>query len=130
MVVWPDTASHCIYYNIIHNSDYNNIIILLCSLSHSLSHTHTQNSSGPAIKELTWNKSIEICKLGGGEVIQVAEHPLTLDDSKATVTYITEKLSNEAFDGAKVRLLNAKNILLADVEGTRGKNLLGPNLST
>lgn len=48
MVVWPDTASHCIYYNIIHNSDYNNIIIL-CSLSLS----HTQNSSGPAIKELT-----------------------------------------------------------------------------
>lgn len=63
-------------------------------------------------------------------MIQVAEHPLTPDDSKATVTYITEKLSNEAFDGAKVHLLNAKNILLADVEGTRGKNLLGPSLST
>ena len=53
----------------------------------------------------------------------MAEHPLTLDDSKATVTYITEKLSNEAFDGAKVRLLNAKNILSADVEGTRGKSI-------
>ena len=53
----------------------------------------------------------------------MTEHPLTLDDSRASVTYITEKLSNEAFDGAKVRLLNAKNILLADVDGTRGKNL-------
>ena len=58
-----------------------------------------------------------MCKLVGYEVIQVAEHPLTLDDSKATVTYVTEKLSNEAFDGAKVHVLNAKNILLADVEG-------------
>lgn len=53
----------------------------------------------------------------------MTEHPLTLDDSRASVTYITEKLSNEAFDGAKVRLLNANNILLADVDGTRGKNL-------
>ena len=62
-----------------------------------------------------------ICKLVGNEVIQVAEHPLTLDESKATVTYVTEKLSDEAFDGAKVRLMNAKNILLTDVDGTRGK---------
>ena len=31
-----------------------------------------------------------------------------------------EKVSQEAFSGAKVRLMNAKNILLADVDGTTG----------
>ena len=29
-------------------------------------------------------------------------------------------MSKEAFSGARVKLLNAKNILIADVEGTRG----------
>ena len=33
---------------------------------------------------------------------------------------IQEKLSQEAFGGAKVRLLNSKNILIADADGTRG----------
>ena len=52
---------------------------------------------------------------------QISEHPLNLDESKANVSYIQEKLSQEAFDGARVKLLNTKNILLADAEGTRGK---------
>ena len=69
----------------------------------------------------TWNKSIEICSLKDGKVEQISEHPLNLDESKANVSYIQEKLSQEAFDGARVKLLNTKNILLADAEGTRGK---------
>ena len=52
--------------------------------------------------------------------MQVTEHSLTLDDTKANVVYIQEKLSQEAFNGENVKLLNAKNILLADAEGTRG----------
>ena len=68
----------------------------------------------------TWNKSIEICSLSDGKVVQVTEHPQTLDDAKANVAYIQEKLSQEAFIGENVRLLNAKNILLVDAEGTRG----------
>ena len=52
--------------------------------------------------------------------MQVSEHPLTLEESKANVSYIQEKLSQEAFGGDRVKLLNAKNILLADAEGTRG----------
>ena len=67
-----------------------------------------------------WNKSIEICALKDGKVEQITEHPLTLDELKANVSYIQDKVSQEAFGGAKVRLLNAKNILLADAEGTRG----------
>ena len=69
---------------------------------------------------LTWSKSIEICVLRDGKVVQVSEHPLTLNETKANVTYIQEKLSQEAFSGERVKLLNAKNIMLADVEGTRG----------
>jgi hypothetical protein len=36
------------------------------------------------------------------------------------VTAVQDKLSREAFDGARIKLLNAKNILIADAEGTRG----------
>lgn len=43
-----------------------------------------------------------------------------LDEATASVNYVMEKLSQEAFSGAKVRLMNAKNIPLADVEGTTG----------
>ena len=38
----------------------------------------------------------------------------------ANVPCIQEKLSQEAFGGAKIRLLNSKNILIADADGTRG----------
>ena len=55
------------------------------------------------------------------DVVQRSEHPITLDESSANVESIQEKLSHEAFDGARTRLLTCKNVLLADVEGTRGK---------
>lgn len=69
----------------------------------------------------SWNKSIEICVLRGEQVVQISEHPITIDESTANVTYVMDKLSREAFNGSKVKLLNAKNISIADVEGTRGK---------
>lgn len=59
---------------------------------------------------------------GECEVAQKAEHPISLDETSANVSFIQDKLSNEAFAGAPVRLLNAKNFLIADVEGTRGKD--------
>jgi hypothetical protein len=40
--------------------------------------------------------------------------------ASANVTSIQDKLSREAFSGAKVCLLNSKDILLADMDGTRG----------
>ena len=55
-------------------------------------------------------------------MVAKSEHPITLEDSSANVTCIQEKLSREAFGGAKVQLLNSKNILLADVDGTRGNS--------
>ena len=67
-----------------------------------------------------WNKSIEICLPNDGKVVQITEHPQTLDDAKANVAYVQEKLSQEAFSGENVKLLNSKNILLADAEGTQG----------
>ena len=62
------------------------------------------------------------CCLQGGEVVQQSEHPLIVDEATSTVTCIQNKLSDEAFNGEKVRLLNAKNILLADAVGTQGMN--------
>ena len=56
--------------------------------------------------------------LSGEQVVQVSEYTVTIDDSTANVTYIVDKLSQEAFNGNRVELLNAKTI--ADVEGTRG----------
>ena len=69
----------------------------------------------------SWNKSIEICCIrnGSGEVVAKSEHPITLDENLANVPCIQEKLSQEAFGGAKIRLLNSKNILIADADGTR-----------
>ena len=58
--------------------------------------------------------------LRGEQVVQVSEHAVTIDDTTANVTYVIDKLSREAFSGSWVRLLNAKNIPVADVEGTRG----------
>ena len=34
---------------------------------------------------------------------------------------IEDNISTEAFSGAGVKLLNAKNVLIADVQGTTGK---------
>lgn len=69
----------------------------------------------------TWNKSIEICYVSNtNQVVAKSEHPITLDESSANVVCVQDKLSREAFGGAKVRLLNSKNILVADTEGTRG----------
>ncbi len=80
-----------------------------------------QVNSGPK-----WIKSIEMCSLrANGDVVQISEHPVTLDEANSSVTAIQDKLSQEAFDGARVRLLNSKNIPLADVEGTRGRYMQG-----
>ena len=49
-------------------------------------------------------KSVEICVLKVGEVVQTSEHPLSLDESKASVLYVQDKISTEAFSGARVKL--------------------------
>ena len=72
---------------------------------------------------ITWTKSIEICALQAEEVVQISEHPLTLNDLKASVSYVQDKISTEAFTGAGVKLLNAKNGFIAGVEGTTGKSI-------
>ena len=55
------------------------------------------------------------------QIVQTAEHPLNLSDETVTIATIAERISVEAFDSVPVQLLNAKNLPLADVEGTRGK---------
>jgi hypothetical protein len=55
-------------------------------------------------------------------VVSCSEHPLAIEEGTATVSSIADKLSKEAFGGVKVQLLNSKNIMIADTEGTRDKN--------
>ena len=45
---------------------------------------------------------------------------MTMDENTANVPTLQEKLSKEAFGGSGVKLLNSKNILIADTEGTQG----------
>ncbi len=68
----------------------------------------------------SWIKSIELCTLKGSNPVILTEYPISLDDSTANVEYIQEKLSSEAFNGEKVKLMNVKNIAIADTEATRG----------
>ena len=75
-------------------------------------------------KPISRTKSIEICALQAGEVVQISEHPLTLDESKASVSYVQDKISTAAFSGAGVKLLDAKNVLIADVEGITGGSMI------
>ena len=44
---------------------------------------------------------------------------MSMDKSTARVSCLQEKLSREAFNGSAVRLLNSKNILIANTEGTQ-----------
>lgn len=55
-------------------------------------------------------------------MISYSEHPLAIEEGTATVSSVADKLSKEAFGGVKVQLLNSKNIMIADTEGTRGKS--------
>lgn len=69
----------------------------------------------------SWIKSIDICSLSdSNEVVAYSEHPITMDENTSNVSFIQEKLSREAFGGSSVKLLNSKNILIADAEGTQG----------
>ena len=71
----------------------------------------------------SWIKSIDICSLSSNnEVVANSEHPITMDANTANVS-IQEKLSREAFGGSGLKLLNSKNIRIADAEGTQGTNV-------
>ena len=73
------------------------------------------------VLDVSWQKSIEVCKVVKGSVIATAEHPVSLTSSTANVMDVSQKLSNEAFSGAPVCLLNS---LIQDVDGTKGKSIM------
>ena len=70
---------------------------------------------------MSWQKFIEVCSVIGGAVVVTAEHPVSLTASTANVRDVCKRISQEAFGGASVCLLNAKNLPIFD--GTKG-NLL------
>ena len=61
-----------------------------------------------------------MCSAVKGAVVAVAEHPVTLTTATANVSAVCERLSQEAFDGSAVCLLNSKNLPIHDVDSTKG----------
>ena len=57
----------------------------------------------------------------GEDLQQHSEHPINVTDSTADVQSVANKISQEAFGNAPVRLLNAKNLRIPDVDGTKGE---------
>ena len=72
------------------------------------------------MSELSWQKSILVCSVVKGCVIAIAEHPVTLISATANVSAVCNRVSQEAFEGSTVCLLNAKNLRIHDVDGTKG----------
>lgn len=60
-----------------------------------------------------------------GVIVATAEHPVTLTAATANVRDVCEKVAQEAFSGTPVCLLNSKNLLIQDVDGTKGLSLYG-----
>ena len=67
--------------------------------------------------ELSWQKSIEVCRVVKGIVVPIAEHPVTLTAATANVSAVSSRVSQE---GSAVCLLNSKNLPIHDVDGTKG----------
>ena len=65
-----------------------------------------------------WIQSIDLSSFDSSNEIVYSEYPISRDENTAKVSCLQEKLSREAFGGSAVRLLNSKNILIADTEGT------------
>ncbi len=68
-----------------------------------------------------WQKSIEVWRLVGDQLVLRQEHPITLTEDSATVKTVAERISLEVYDGTPVVLLNYKNLPIPDVEETRGE---------
>ena len=62
-----------------------------------------------------------MCSAVKSSVVAVAEHPVTLTSATANVTSVCNRVSQEAFEGSAVCLINAKNLLIHDVDGTQDK---------
>ena len=67
--------------------------------------------------ELSWQKSIEVCRVVKG-VVPIAEHPVTLTAATANVSAVSSRVSQEAYEGSAVCLINA----IHDVDGTQGNS--------
>ena len=68
----------------------------------------------------TWIKKVEICTLQGSQLKKWFNLTILLTESSATVGNVAECVSEEAFDGDEVILLDSGNTLIGDSIVTRG----------
>ena len=68
----------------------------------------------------SWQRNIEIYTLHDGKPKHVYTHPITQDENTANVSSVRATISNEAFQEQPVTLLDVKNKVVPDVNGTKG----------
>ena len=67
-----------------------------------------------------WTKTIEICTFEGTQLKKSFNLPISLTEKSATVVCVTDFVSDEAFEGAAVVLLDSENLHIPDSVETRG----------
>ena len=70
-----------------------------------------------------WTKSIEICNFEGSELKKAFNLPVALNEKSATVSDVAEFVSDEAFEGASVVLLDSENLQIPNTIGTQGMHI-------
>ena len=78
---------------------------------------HTEPRPTP---DLIWIKKIEICTFQGSQLNKWFDLAILLTKSTATVDDVAECVSEEAFDGDQVVLLDSENVQIEDSSVTRG----------
>ena len=78
---------------------------------------HTEPRPTP---DIVWIKKIEICTFQGSQLNKWFDLEILLTKSTATVGDVAECISEEAFDGDEVVLLDSENVQIEDSSVTRG----------
>lgn len=92
------------------------------SLKKSSSFSKPEKKGSGSTGTGSWTKTVEVCvfDICSSTIKKTFNLPLTLTESTASVTKISDITSAEAFDGDCVVLLDSENLRIPDNIGTRG----------
>ena len=69
----------------------------------------------------SWNKNIEICEYSDHDWIKQFSLPIRINDDTANVENVTKMVSDEAFNGEPIVLVDTDYLRILDTPGTRGE---------
>ena len=75
----------------------------------------------PARAMASRNKNIEICEYSDNDWIKQFSLPIRINDDTANVENVTKMVSDEAFNGEPIVLVDTDYLRILDTPGTRGK---------